>query len=152
VTPLASQRSPSIAVNDILERPPVRAGHGGERTIRGVAERDEPGAKPVTREAEELPGKVLVGHRRVATTDAESVAAMSMAMVAWPRSYWIDSRVFGSGTSGATNAMVAADPATCRAPRQTVARSTRRRLSVTTMRSQRCWFGNQTTQERANPC
>jgi hypothetical protein len=62
-----------------------------------------------------------------------------MLIVAWPRSYWIDSRWCPSADRGATRAIVAAEVATCPAHHQTLDSATSCSRSVQTTKSQRCW-------------
>jgi hypothetical protein len=59
------------AVHDLVERAPVGPLDRRERAVGGKAERDQPGAEPVRREAQEAPGEVLIGNRRMGAADAQ---------------------------------------------------------------------------------
>src|ERR1700733_4233273 len=64
-----------------------------------------------------------------------SVAAIIIAIVAWPTSYWSVTFRRSSGGSGKTNAIAAAAPAMCPAPCQTVDSSSSWVRSVTMTKS-----------------
>jgi hypothetical protein len=53
-------------------RPTIRVGDRGERPTRGIPHRNQIGAEPVRRKAEERARELLVGHRRVPGSDAQA--------------------------------------------------------------------------------
>src|SRR6266542_3880586 len=69
-----------------------------------------------------------------------SAAASMTLIVAWPRSNWIRSRIWGSSELGATSAIVAAEPATWRAAGPTLASCASCSRSVQTTKSHACWL------------
>ena len=133
-----SKRSPAVAVDDIVEGSAAGSPDRGGRPVGRVAERDQVGDEVVGRVPQDVAGEVLVGDGGVAGSDAEVGCRSMMLIVAWPRSYWSQSRCCRSSGSATTRAMVAAESAMWPTPIHTVASRASWSRSVTTTKFHGC--------------